>query len=606
MLNFCSSSKIIDRAYLVEPHIFDKLTQSLESPLRALHSLDFTLELAGTVSTTGRRFVSCELSGPFNAPFAALKSFDRNCCLLFPVDAHTNRTQISNVCVVKRPLDEAKAIVERALIDSDNNLTLDEIKSTCDLLAQCASVCTPPPKTTILFQAYSEDAVSGELRPICAPVTLEIALIDNGGGAVAGRPKPITILKSSKLYGSLEGNDLIIVLVNSLLSEAGDVDVEFFQLLDGTPTVQWIASAVNVKAHGTQALMFNTPSFRGAFNNIDQNSDSPTTSTAFHLVYFRIINRTTGDSSNSVAFYFSSRSELAMLGGGSLVCDTPPKAQAVSSSKDATSQTNYFNFDVDSASLQLKLNRIAERTANAMHELACTGSYDELVRVNRFLILEVDTNGNTALHSSVLHGHCDVLHTFVKTIETIPKTFDPAKLLSKKNRNGFTPLLIAAYLGSASACDILLSAGASLDDVDVFGNNAAHIACSKNFLAVLRVIIKHARIRSCTHMLNSLNNHGFAPIHAATLNTHAELVREIISNEDIVDVNVQDRTDGYTALHFMAMCASRSQMLLVLCDAKTLNINTQSYLGATALLVAVVNTNYLHVIYLVRDFILVL
>ena len=161
--------------------------------------------------------------------------------------------------------------------------------------------------------------------------------------------------------------------------------------------------------------------------------------------------------------------------------------------------------------------------------------------------------------------------------------------------------MVAAYLGSSVACETLLAAGIPLTDTDVLGNNIAHVASSKNYLNVLRVVIKHARARESCEFLSAHNNQGFSPLHVAVLRGHREATCELVANEDIVDINVGDRTDGYTALHFISLCATRAHLMAPLICAKTLKVDAQSVRGATPLHAAIINTNYLSVVNLVSE-----
>lgn len=131
-----------------------------------------------------------------------------------------------------------------------------------------------------------------------------------------------------------------------------------------------------------------------------------------------------------------------------------------------------------------KMNAVADRTSKALLKFAQNRSLRDFLKTQRFLLNVQDDDGNTPIHLAILYGNFDLLSVFVDVAATI--SFQ--NIINIRNKNQFTPLMIAAYLGEVEVCEYLLEAQADMTITDSFGSNIVHIACKKKNLSLLKVI----------------------------------------------------------------------------------------------------------------------
>uniref|UniRef100_A0A2K6DYF7 Ankyrin repeat domain 44 n=1 Tax=Macaca nemestrina TaxID=9545 RepID=A0A2K6DYF7_MACNE len=95
-----------------------------------------------------------------------------------------------------------------------------------------------------------------------------------------------------------------------------------------------------------------------------------------------------------------------------------------------------------------------------------------------------------------------------------------------------------------------------IDEINVYGNTALHIACYNGQDAVVNELIDYGA------NVNQPNNNGFTPLHFAAASTHGALCLELLVNNG-ADVNIQSK-DGKSPLHMTAVHGrfTRSQTLI--------------------------------------------
>lgn len=71
-----------------------------------------------------------------------------------------------------------------------------------------------------------------------------------------------------------------------------------------------------------------------------------------------------------------------------------------------------------------------------------------------------------------------------------------------------------------------------IDEINVYGNTALHIACYNGQDAVVNELIDYGA------NVNQPNNSGFTPLHFAAASTHGALCLELLVNNG-ADVNIQ-------------------------------------------------------------------
>lgn len=119
--------------------------------------------------------------------------------------------------------------------------------------------------------------------------------------------------------------------------------------------------------------------------------------------------------------------------------------------------------------------------------------------------------------------------------------FDPADLETRVA--GATPLIKACQLGLAWIAEALIAAGASLDGLDGYGNDALWAACFSGDLATLEIVLKAGA------KLNRANPGGnTALIYAASAGKAQVVARLLQAGADASRQNA----DGFTALDLAA------------------------------------------------------
>lgn len=114
--------------------------------------------------------------------------------------------------------------------------------------------------------------------------------------------------------------------------------------------------------------------------------------------------------------------------------------------------------------------------------------------------------------------------------------------LNVKNKNGYTPLMYAAYYNNQEIAKQLIDAGVELDCLSVYQESAAFIALKENSHCIWNLLVDagvNVKIQ---------NGKGATMLMVAASNGDNEIVRKLIKNG--VDINLQD-IHGYTPL----MCA---------------------------------------------------
>uniref|UniRef100_A0A8C5C8E9 Ankyrin repeat domain 52 n=1 Tax=Gadus morhua TaxID=8049 RepID=A0A8C5C8E9_GADMO len=123
-----------------------------------------------------------------------------------------------------------------------------------------------------------------------------------------------------------------------------------------------------------------------------------------------------------------------------------------------------------------------------------------------------------------------------------------------KDTQGYTPLHAAAGGGQLDVVKYLLTL--NIDEGNVFGNSALHMACHTGQEAVA------IELMNCGANVNQTNHHGYTPLHLAAISTSGTLCLELLVN-NAADVNIQSK-EGKSPLHMAAIHGrfTRSQILI--------------------------------------------
>ena len=142
-------------------------------------------------------------------------------------------------------------------------------------------------------------------------------------------------------------------------------------------------------------------------------------------------------------------------------------------------------------------------------------------------------NGQTAEVNALIEAHVDV---------------------NAADKDGFTPLLVAACVGHTEVVASLIKARARLDVTDKNERTALFIAAQEGHVAIVVLLLEaHAYV-------DSASSDGSTPLHIATFKGHIETV--VVLMKYGADVNAADEF-GYTPL-ITAACVGRVEAAAVL------------------------------------------
>lgn len=132
-----------------------------------------------------------------------------------------------------------------------------------------------------------------------------------------------------------------------------------------------------------------------------------------------------------------------------------------------------------------RMNAVVNRTSRALLRFAKDRSLRDFLKTQRYLlgVQDDDNDGNTPIHLAILYGNLDLFSVFVDVASTIMGQ----NIINIRNKNHFTPLMMAAYLGEVEVCEYLIEAKADTKTTDAHGSNIAHIACSTKNVSLLKV-----------------------------------------------------------------------------------------------------------------------
>ena len=188
----------------------------------------------------------------------------------------------------------------------------------------------------------------------------------------------------------------------------------------------------------------------------------------------------------------------------------------------------------------------------------------------------------TALHCASEMGHFEVVKALLQIEGVIVDYCDNEKM---------TPLLRAAFSpndNTLSIITLLKERGANHNAVNVFGDNALHIAIdSKGSSELIRGLV------NLKVDVNKLNNDGKAPLHFAISKRSPELVKALLDRG--ADAFLVDK-DGKTYLHHLADFRNghpnKIKDIMIKLIEEKVDINAVDKQGKTASQIAFENNNH--------------
>lgn len=112
--------------------------------------------------------------------------------------------------------------------------------------------------------------------------------------------------------------------------------------------------------------------------------------------------------------------------------------------------------------------------------------------------------------------------------------------LEQTNYLGWTPLMVASFIGGEQAAILLITAGADVNARDNLGYGPLHWACNQGFAKVAELLVQKGAF------VNAKSDKGLTPLLQAATSGHADVVRFLILSGAVV--NDAD-AEGWTPLH---------------------------------------------------------
>ncbi|KAM3929137.1 uncharacterized protein RB166_006918 [Leptodactylus fuscus] len=173
---------------------------------------------------------------------------------------------------------------------------------------------------------------------------------------------------------------------------------------------------------------------------------------------------------------------------------------------------------------------------------------EEDVRIIR-LLLDHDADisgttsqtGETPLHYCARMGNEDVLLEMIKHIGSNQMQ----QTMNRQEKNGWSPLLVAAERGHTGIIKILLQNHARVDVFDEHGKAALHLACENGHDKIADVLLWHKAF------VNAKTKLGLTPLHLCAQNGFNHLVKLLVETH-LANIDIMSLTKR-TPLHLAAL-----------------------------------------------------
>ncbi|XP_050412673.1 NF-kappa-B inhibitor alpha [Patella vulgata] len=205
-----------------------------------------------------------------------------------------------------------------------------------------------------------------------------------------------------------------------------------------------------------------------------------------------------------------------------------------------------------------------------------------------FQLYEPDEDGDNQVHNSIIQRKPAVA---VQVI-SLAASYD---WLNQTNKLSQTPLHLAVITNQPDIVRRLMVAGAQVDVRDSKGNTPLHIACTKGFTEITRILLKpvnHTEIhvnkyeipyQKIPQDLESRNYDGLSCMHLSALGNHLDNMSLLLQNR--ANINIADGKSGRTVLHYAAECGNEQLLKFILREPST-RIDEKTYAGLTAIALA--------------------
>ena len=171
-------------------------------------------------------------------------------------------------------------------------------------------------------------------------------------------------------------------------------------------------------------------------------------------------------------------------------------------------------------------------------------------------------------------ARADDLHEAVKRgdTRTVKNLLSKGSNVDLKDKNGQTPLILAAELGYKEIVELLLANGADVNTRDSYGCSPLWLAASAGHRGVLELLLSKGAD------VNVMDNSGFTPLHEAAGGGHTEAVLLLLAKGSNVNVPAKNEK-GWSPLHFAVLKGNMEVVALLL--SKGANPNAKGKDGYT-------------------------
>ncbi|GFS72610.1 inversin [Nephila pilipes] len=158
----------------------------------------------------------------------------------------------------------------------------------------------------------------------------------------------------------------------------------------------------------------------------------------------------------------------------------------------------------------------------------------------------------------------------------------PLKELETKDEMGKTPLMLSVMHNQLECSILLLKADVYIDNSDIFGQTALHIAANKGFHRAVKLLISYNA--SCLQK----DFHGVTPLHLAAIHNNPKCLLAMLKEIKPGEIDIQDSSKK-TPLHWSAAYSNIENTRILL--AMHANVCIPDEEGKTPLHWAVINSN---------------
>lgn len=204
-----------------------------------------------------------------------------------------------------------------------------------------------------------------------------------------------------------------------------------------------------------------------------------------------------------------------------------------------------------------------------------TGAFGQLIKNKNLRINHRNNDGYTALHVAIqMKASLELIDHLV--------AYEGININAKTTKEGKTPLLLALENNYISAALRLLKRNPSINEKDIAGDTALHIAARNNQTEMIKELLNVHGLRA-----NETNNKGLTPLHIAIVEHNGSVVQYLV-NHNKININVISGNMRRTPLH-TAIAFKYYEMVEYLTSHEkvSLSINLKDALGYTPLHLAV-------------------